>query len=92
MGAPIYIEKGLVMARANGRKRKAMREKQERIRLENEARLYRYHKGVDTLGHNVNAHTRLYSGENGSRAYVGCPSLVRESHIKHTVKRFTKTK
>ena len=72
------------MARANGRKRKAMREKAERIRLENEARLYRYHKGVDTLGHNVNAHTRLYSGENGARAKVGSPRLYRESHVKTT--------
>ena len=72
------------MARANGRKRKAMREKAERIRLENEACLYRYHVGVDTLGHNVNAHTRIYSGENGARAKVGAPSLYRESHEKTT--------
>ena len=80
------------MARANGRKRKAMREKAERIRLENEARLYRYHKGIDTLGHNVNAPTRLYSGENGARARVCSPNTYRESHIVYTVKRFTKTK
>ena len=86
------------MARLNGRKRKNLREKQARLASEStlsateRANLYRYHSGQVIVSHNVNAHTRLYSGENGTRARVGMPKLVRESHITHTVKRFTKTK
>ena len=86
------------MARLNGRKRKNLREKQARLASETtlsateRANLYRYHRGQVIPSHNVNAHTRLYSGENGTRARVGMPKLVRESHITHTVKRFTKTK
>ena len=86
------------MARLNGRKRRNLREKQARLVSEStlsasdRANLYRYHSGQVIASHNVNAHTRLYSGENGYRALVGVPKLVRESHIKHTVKRFTKTK
>ena len=86
------------MARLNGRKRRNLREKQARLASEvtlsasERANLYRYHSGQVIASHNVNAHTRLYSGENGSRARVGVPKLVRESHITHTVKRFTKTK
>ena len=86
------------MARLNGRKRKNLREKQARLASEStlsateRANLYRYHSGQVIASHNVNAHTRLYSGENGTRARVGMPKLVRESHITHTVKMFTKTK
>ena len=86
------------MARLNGRKRRNLREKQARLASEvtlsatERANLYRYHSGQVIASHNVNAHTRLYSGENGYRARVGVPKLVRESHITHTVKRFTKTK
>jgi len=36
------------------------------------------------VSHNVNAHTRLYSGENGYRAKVGVPKLMREGHEKTT--------
>ena len=86
------------MARLNGRKRRNLREKQARLASEvalsatERANLYRYHSGQVIVSHNVNAHTRIYSGENGSRAKVGMPKLVRESHVKHTVKMFTKTK
>ena len=86
------------MARLNGRKRKNLREKQARLVSEStlsaseRANLYRYHSGQVIASHNVNAHTRLYSGENGYRALVGVPKLVRESHITHVVKMFTKTK
>lgn len=86
------------MARLNGRKRRNLREKQARLASEvtlsasERANLYRYHSGQVIASHNVNAHTRLYSGENGTRAKVGMPKLVRESHITQTIKRFTKTK
>ena len=78
------------MARLNGRKRKNLREKQARLASEatlpatERANLYRYHSGQVVASHNVNAHTRLYSGENGYRAKVGVPKLVREGHEKTT--------
>jgi hypothetical protein len=78
------------MARLNGRKRRNLREKQARLASEvtlsssERANLYRYHSGQVIVSHNVNAHTRLYSGENGYRAKVGVPKLMREGHEKTT--------